>query len=113
MHVIMSYLLTLYSYCCRLTTYMTSSLSLRGILDANKFTGPNYVDWLRNLRIILTQEKVFYILDTPAPDTIGEDVTEEEMTTYKIWQDDSVTIKCVMLVRNNTKAWMFLPYFLI
>lgn len=30
---------------------MTSSLSLKDILDANKLTGPNYVDWLRNLKI--------------------------------------------------------------
>ena len=43
-HVIMSYLLILCSCYCRLTTLMASSLSLRGILDANKLTGPNYVD---------------------------------------------------------------------
>ena len=60
---------------------MASSLSLRGILDANKLTGPNYVDQLRNLRIILTQEKVSNILDTPASDTIGEDTSEEERAT--------------------------------
>ena len=55
---------------------MASSLSLRGILDTNKLTGLNYVDWLRNLRIILTQRKVSYILDTPAPDSLGEDAFE-------------------------------------
>ena len=63
---------------------MTSSLSLRSILDANKLTGPNYVDWLRNLSIILTQEKVSYILDTPAPDSLGEDAFEKERATYKM-----------------------------
>ena len=49
----------------------------------NKLIGPNYVDWLKNLRIILTQEKNSYILDTPAPDTIKKDAYEEK-TTYKI-----------------------------
>ena len=63
---------------------MASSLSLRGILDANKLTGPNYIDLLRNLRIILTQEKVSYILDTLAPVSLGEDAFEEERATYKI-----------------------------
>ena len=80
----MSSLLILYSCCCRLTTLMTSSLSLGGILDANKLTGLNYIDWLRNLRIILTQEKVSYILDTPALVSLGEDASEEERTTYKM-----------------------------
>ena len=76
---------------------MASSLSLRGILDANKLTGPNYVDWLRNLRIILTQEKVSYILDTPALDSLRKDAFEEDRAAYKIWKDDSVTVKCIML----------------
>ena len=63
---------------------MASSLSLRGILDANKLIGSDYVDWLRNLRIILTQKKVSYILDTPALDMIGEDASEKERAIYKM-----------------------------
>ena len=77
---------------------MASSLSLRGILDANKLIGTNYVDWLRNLKIILTPKKVSYILDIPAPDTIEEDAFKEERATYKMWKDDSVTVKCIILV---------------
>ena len=49
------------------------------------------------MRIVLTQEKVSYILDTPAPDSLGEDAFEEERATYKMLKDDSVTIKCIML----------------
>ena len=82
---------------------MISSLSPRGILDANKLTEPNYVDWLRNLRIILTQEKVSYILDTPAPDSLGEDTFEEKRATYKMWKDDSVTVKCIMLASMSNE----------
>ena len=82
---------------------MASSLSLRGILDANKLTEPNYVNWLRNLRIVLTQKKVSYILDTPALDSLEEDASEEDRTAYKIWKDDSVTIKCIMLVSMSNE----------
>ena len=82
---------------------MASSLSLRGIRDANKLIGSNYVDWLRNLRIIFTQEKVSYILDSPAPDTIGEDAFEEERATYKMWKDDSVSVKYIMLASMNNE----------
>ena len=42
---------------------MTSLLSLREILDFNKLIDLNYMDWLDNLKIILTQEKLSYILD--------------------------------------------------
>ena len=75
---------------------MASSLSLCGILDSNKLTGPNYVDWLRNLKIVLAQERISYILDTPDPVLVGEDATSEEVATYKMWQNDSLTIKCII-----------------
>ena len=63
---------------------MASSLSLRSILDTNKLTGPNYMDWLRNLKIVLSSEKLSYILDTPGLNPLGDDVTEEDMATYKM-----------------------------
>ena len=82
---------------------MTSSLSLRDILDANKLIEPNYVVRLRNLRIILTQEKVSYILDTLAPNSLGEDASEENRAIYKMWKDDSMTVKCIMLASMSNK----------
>ena len=82
---------------------MASSLSLRGILDTNKLIRSNYVDWLRNLKIILTQEKVSYILDIPAPDSLEKDAFEEDRITYKMWKDDSVTVKCIMFVSMSNE----------
>ena len=82
---------------------MTSSLSLRGILDVNKLIKLNYIDWLRNLRIILTQEKVSYILDIPTPDKIGEDAFEEERAIYKMWKEDSMTVKYIMLASMSNE----------
>ena len=79
---------------CRL---MASSLSLRSILDTNKLTGPNYVDWLRNLKFVLNSEKLSYILDTPSLNPLGEDATEEDIATYKMWQNDSISVKCIIL----------------
>ena len=63
---------------------MASSLSLCSILDINKLTGPNYVDWLRNLKIVLGQKKLSYILDAPNLEPLGDDATEEEKSTYKM-----------------------------
>ena len=52
---------------------------------------------------MLTQEKVSYVVDTPDPRLIREDATKEEKTTYKIWQDDSMTIKCIMLASMSNE----------
>ena len=82
---------------------MASSLSLRSILDANKLTGPNYVDWLRNLKIVLSQEKLSYILDTPTFEPLGEDASQEKKTTYKMWQNDSLNVKCIMLASMSNE----------
>ena len=82
---------------------MASNLSLRGILDANKLTGPNYVDWLRNLRIVLTQEKLSYILDSPDPEVIGEDTSEEKRVAHKMWLNDSITVRCIMLASMSNE----------
>ena len=61
------------------------------------------MDWLRNRRIILTQKKVSYILDIPAPDTIREDVFEKKKATYKMWKDDNVIVKYIMFVLMNNE----------
>ena len=69
---------------------MASSLSLQKILDSNKLIDPNYVDWLRNLKIVLTQEKLSYIFDISEPQEDRDDTTEEEVFTYRMWKNDSL-----------------------
>ncbi|RRT35584.1 hypothetical protein B296_00048541 [Ensete ventricosum] len=56
---------------------------LHCILDANRLTGLNYTDWLRNLRIVLTTEKITYVLDTIVP-TPEEGASEDEIARYSI-----------------------------
>ena len=45
-----------------------SSFNLWSILEKEKLNETNFVDWNRNLRIVLRQEKKEYVLDTPYPD---------------------------------------------
>ena len=61
------------------------------------------MDWLRNLKIILTQEKLSYILDIPKPQEVEDDATKEEVSTYRMWKNDSLTVKCIILasMRNE------------
>ncbi|PIM98492.1 hypothetical protein CDL12_29029 [Handroanthus impetiginosus] len=48
------------------------------ILKANKLTGPNYGDWLRNLKIVLDFEKMTFILT-------------------QNWQEDNLETQCLIL----------------
>ena len=57
----------------------TNPLSI--ILDKNCLTGPNFSDWLRNLRIVLNMEKIGYVLESNIP-TLPKDATEEERETH-------------------------------
>jgi hypothetical protein len=42
---------------------MGKNISFRIILDANKLTESNILDWYRNMRVVLKQETMLYILD--------------------------------------------------
>ena len=44
-----------------------SNLSLRSILEKDKLNGTNFLDWYRNLRIVLKQERKEHVLDQPVP----------------------------------------------
>jgi hypothetical protein len=61
------------------------------------------VDWLRNLRIVLIQERVSYVLDSPKLASPAENATEEEKATYQKWQDDSTLVQCIMLASMSNE----------
>ncbi|KAL8149203.1 hypothetical protein AgCh_006275 [Apium graveolens] len=62
---------------------ISSALSLWSILDAHKLNGPNFADWLRNLRIVLRVEKLEYALDSPKPTEPASDAHNDEHVMYR------------------------------
>ncbi|XP_017972605.1 PREDICTED: uncharacterized protein LOC108661951 [Theobroma cacao] len=76
---------------------MVNSLSLRSILDANKLTSPNFLDWFQNLKIVLKQEKKSYVFDTPIPPIPATDAKVEDKEAYQRHKDDDDQAACVML----------------
>jgi len=56
---------------------MNSDISPQSIFDANKLSGLNFLDWHRNVRIVLKLEKRLYVLKNPIPNALIEDVEEE------------------------------------
>ena len=76
---------------------MTSKISLRSILDEHKLKGDNFNDWYRNLKIVLWQEKLFYVLEKPIPPEPTEEVDQKIFDAWKKHIDDDEQAVCIML----------------
>ena len=74
-----------------------STLSLRSILEKDKLSGTNFLDWFRNLRIVLTQERKLYVLETPCPEEPPASAPRADRTAYEKHFNDAVDVACLML----------------
>ncbi|GKC13653.1 hypothetical protein Tco_1010435 [Tanacetum coccineum] len=72
-----------------------SNFSLLTVLGRERFTGPNYMDWMRNLRFTLRYENKEYVLDEQIP-TINDDSTQEEIEAHQKHYDDANKVSCIM-----------------
>ncbi|GJU72288.1 retrotransposon protein, putative, ty1-copia subclass [Tanacetum coccineum] len=72
-----------------------SSFSLLSVLGRERLTGPNYMDWIRNLRFILRYENKEYVLDEQIP-TINDNSTQEKIEAHQKHYDDANKVSCIM-----------------
>ncbi|GKD47947.1 retrotransposon protein, putative, ty1-copia subclass, partial [Tanacetum coccineum] len=72
-----------------------SNFSLLLVLGRERLTGPNYMDWMRNLRFTLRYENKEYVLDEQIP-TINDDSTQEEIEAHQKHYDDANKVSCIM-----------------
>ena len=56
----------------------SNNFSVRSVLEKDKLTGTNFLDWQRNLRIVLRQERKLYVIDIPRPETLPEGASKAE-----------------------------------
>ena len=54
-----------------------SNFNLMTLLNRKELTGPNYLDWIRTLRIALSFEELEYVLDIELP-ILDEAATPKE-----------------------------------
>ena len=67
------------------------------ILKENKLTGPNYIDWKRNLNLVLTADEYKFVLTNvcqPAPDS---DSSKEKVEAYQQWHNADEMIRYYIL----------------
>ncbi|KAJ9566106.1 hypothetical protein OSB04_002072 [Centaurea solstitialis] len=79
------------------TVTSTNNLSLRSILEKDKLTGPNFLDWERNLMIVLRHERKWYVLEEPLGEAPPATAPAAARNAHKKHSDDLLDVACLML----------------
>ncbi|VFQ70865.1 unnamed protein product [Cuscuta campestris] len=73
------------------------SINLRYILESQKLSRENFLDWEKNLRIVLDRDRKLYILETDPPKTPKANARASELTSFKKYEDDVRDVKCIIM----------------
>ncbi|XP_024031025.1 uncharacterized protein LOC112094433 [Morus notabilis] len=76
--------------------------ALSSILNKHTLTDENFTDWKRNLNIVLTFEKLNFILNTPCPPEPLVDAPNEIFLAYQCWKDSNDMARCYMMASMST-----------
>nr|GEZ46796.1 hypothetical protein [Tanacetum cinerariifolium] len=72
-----------------MTTSSTNNSVFRGFFEKQKVTGPNFIDWYRQLRIVLSIEDKLNCLEQPIPPApvapAGQQVAPEILAAHNAW----------------------------
>ena len=81
---------------------MSGSNPLARILETNHLIGINYKDWLRNLKIVLTLEKLSHIPDQKLI-VLSNYPTAEQKIAFEKWMDEDSRVKCYILASMSNE----------
>ncbi|KAK8676141.1 hypothetical protein V6N13_034195 [Hibiscus sabdariffa] len=76
---------------------VNNNLSLRSLLEKEKLNGLNFLDWFRNLRIVLKHETKEYVIEEPVPDEPVVNAPRADKEKFKNQMDDMFDVGCLML----------------
>nr|GEY76992.1 hypothetical protein [Tanacetum cinerariifolium] len=85
-----------------MTTSSTNNSVFGGFFEKQKLTGPNFIDWYRQLRIVLSIEDKLNYLEQPIPPapvaSAGQQVAPEILAAHNAWIKGSKKIAGIMLM---------------
>ncbi|KAK8636396.1 hypothetical protein V6N13_124142 [Hibiscus sabdariffa] len=68
-----------------------------------KLNGINFLDWFRNLRIVLKQERKEYVIEEPVLDEPDANAPRADKDKFKKHMDDMVDVGCLMLATMDSE----------
>ncbi|KAK8593567.1 hypothetical protein V6N12_045644 [Hibiscus sabdariffa] len=74
-----------------------NTISLRSLLEKEKLNGINFLDWFRNLRIVLKQERKEYVIEEAVPNDPGPNASRADKDKFKKHMDEMLDVGCLML----------------
>ncbi|KAK8618054.1 hypothetical protein V6N13_115929 [Hibiscus sabdariffa] len=74
-----------------------NTISLRSLLEKEKLNGINFLDWFRNLRIVLKQVRKEYVIEEAVPNDPGANAPRADEDKFKKHMDDMLDFGCLML----------------
>ncbi|KAK8986846.1 hypothetical protein V6N11_037772 [Hibiscus sabdariffa] len=80
-----------------------NTISLRSLLEKEKLNGINFLDWFRNLRIVLKQERKEHVIEEPVPDEPAANAPRADKDKFKKYMDDMVDVGCLMLATMDSE----------
>nr|GEV41896.1 hypothetical protein [Tanacetum cinerariifolium] len=85
-----------------MTTSSTNNSVFRGFFEKQKLTGPNFIDWYQQLRIVLSIEDKLNYLEQPIPPAsvapAGQHVAPKILAAHNAWIKGSKQIAGLMLM---------------
>ncbi|GKA21974.1 hypothetical protein Tco_0707936 [Tanacetum coccineum] len=87
----------------KMTTTVVNNLVFRGFFEKQKLTGPNFIDWYRQLCIVLSAEDKldypnFPISTAPVPAVAGQQVPPETLAAHAAWARKQKEIDVLMIM---------------
>ncbi|GKB88334.1 hypothetical protein Tco_0960606, partial [Tanacetum coccineum] len=86
-----------------MTTTVVNNSVFRAFFEKQKLSVPNFMDWYRQLRIVLSAEDKLNYLElpiptTPVPDVVGQQVPLETLAAHAAWVKGQKEITVLMLM---------------
>ncbi|GKB77356.1 retrotransposon protein, putative, ty1-copia subclass, partial [Tanacetum coccineum] len=87
-----------------MTTSSTNNSVFRGFFEKQKLTGPNFIDWYRQLRIVLSIDDKLNYLEQPLPPApvapAGQHVAPEILAAHTAWEEGQSVSSYVLKMKG-------------
>nr|GEZ20825.1 zinc finger, CCHC-type [Tanacetum cinerariifolium] len=88
-----------------MTTSVENNSVFRSFFEKQKLTGPNFIDWYRQLRLVLSTEDKENYLEHPIPAAPvaphGQQVPPQAIAAHAAWVKGKKEVTVLMLLTMN------------
>ena len=73
------------------------------LLDKYMLTRSNFIDWLRNVRIVLRTESLLHVLDDPIPNAPSINAPQEQHDTFNKYMSQQAQVQGILLASMSSE----------